>query len=184
MGAMLLREDIELELARTRLILAALPAHPCFAVDRELLTRHDFNPAQLAYAFWPGHKRTGPCALLAVSFDPERLPTERWRWEHPPIGARVESVLGAAFVLATKRLGRTNAAGEQLRHRLLEFGVDRDRRSYARDRQIQLSSLQWRTAEVVGRALAHSLDPRPLPGVVAVHYPMERRTAALAQMAA
>lgn len=84
MDVMPLREDIELELAHTRLILAALPAHPCFAVDRELLTRHDFNPAQLAYAFWPGHKRTGPCALLAVSFDLERLPTERWRWEPPP----------------------------------------------------------------------------------------------------
>lgn len=184
MGAMPLREDLELELARTRLILAALPAHPCFAVDQELLTRFDFDPACLAYAYWPGHRRTGPCALLAVSFDPERLPTERWRWEHPPISARVESVLGAAFVLATKRLGRTNAAGEQLRCRLLEFGVDRDRRSYARDRPIQLSSLQWRTAEAIGRALAHSLDPRPLPGVVAVHYPIERNSCVAARKAA
>ena len=49
MGAMLLREDIELELARTRLILAALPAHPCFAVDRELLTRPPASSFGIGY---------------------------------------------------------------------------------------------------------------------------------------
>jgi hypothetical protein len=181
MNTMPLRNDIETDLARTRQILRALPAHPCFAVDRELLTRLDLDPARLAYAYWPGHRRTGPCALLAVSFDPARLPVERWRWERPPKRdpakqERLESVLGAAFVLAAKRLGRTRETGERLSRRLLEFGIDRDRRSYTRDRDIVLTSLQRRVADVIGRALAHSLDPKPLPGIHWTHHPLKAPT--------
>lgn len=182
MNTMPLRNDIETELARTRQILRALPAHPCFAVDQELLTRLDLDLTRLAYAFWPGHRRTGPCALLAVSFDPARLPTERWRWAHPPGGARVESVLGASFVLAAKRLGLTRETGERLRQRLLEFGIDRDSRSYARERGIVLrTAYQQRVADVIGRALAHSLDPKALPGMHAVRYPL-KASARLMQM--
>lgn len=178
MNTMPLRNDIETELARTRQILRALPKHDCFVVDRELLTRLDLDLTRLCYAYWPGHRRTGPCALLAVSFDPARLPTERWRWAHPPGGARVESVLGASFVLAAKRLGLTRETGERLRQRLLEFGIDRDSRSYARERGIVLrTTYQQRVADIIGRALAHSLDPKAMPGIRWTHHPLKTSAA-------
>lgn len=178
MNTMPSRNDIVTDPARLRLALAALPKNECFVIDMELLTRLDVDLTRLCYAYWPGQRRTGPCALLAVSFDPARLPTERWRWTHPPGGARVESVLGASFVLAAKRLGLTRETGERLRQRLLEFGIDRDSRSYARERNIVLrTSYRQRVADVIGRALAHSLDPKAMPGIDWTHHPLKAPTA-------
>ncbi|NCC40382.1 MAG: hypothetical protein EOM21_13170 [Gammaproteobacteria bacterium] len=178
--------------ARERL-LNALPDHGVFQVDPALIQAQALGSVRqegpdltgLCYALFEGRGRGGPCALLAVSNDPARLPTARWvddvAWltrRNAQTGQtsgyrKLNPAVAQATMRAAELLGRTTETGERLAERLLAFRIERCERSLThRPRGKALTAEQEVVAEALARCLAHLLDPTRLPMIRAIRYPV------------
>lgn len=168
MSTMPLRTQIEAEAEAVerqyRRRLAAIPDFPTIQIDPELVDADEV--LGLAYAYFPGFTQRSPCALIAISTDPDRLPTERWCRAHPPLAARLDTTIGAALAGVTRRIGRSNENGRRLADVLRSFGIDRDPRTYLRDRDLSLTAAQLVVAAAIADCFADVLDPGRDPGRV------------------
>ncbi len=173
--AQLLAEDEAAERKR-RLRLAAIPDFLPIQIDPELVDAD--RVLGLFYAYFPGFTQRSPCALIAISNDPDRLPTARWCREHPPLTPRLDTTIGAALAGVTNRLGRSNENGRRLADMLRAFGIDRSPRTYLRDRDLSLTAAQARIADAIADCLADVLEPGRSPRVRGFVYDREDRSGA------
>ncbi len=167
--AELLRKLDQERTARLR-VLQALPSLDTILIDPDLVTAPDLTG--LCYAYFEGHARNKPCALLAIALDPTVLPVARWREEAPPSPPRLDTAIGAALAETTKRLGRSRDLGLRLAMELRKLGIDRHPRTFLRDRPLSPTAEEERVAEALARCLAHLHDPQPLDALPAFVYPL------------